>query len=91
MNADRQLSWRSDTSQADIQLKNRRIRAVSTSYSTYDFEEESPGITRLRLTITIQLAYGYMVLFNRLIGGFRPWEQHCVEELEGLARTLELH
>ena len=58
------------------------------SYVYYDFEEDINLNTNIRLTIGIQFFSKGEKIFSILVGGIKPWEEHCVEEMEGLKNIL---
>lgn len=83
-----QIAYRSEQTLAYVQSGKKEIEFKSVSHVAYDFEEVPDGSCRFRLSITIQLSNGFILFMNRMIGGFKPWQEHCTEEVAGLAKIL---
>jgi hypothetical protein len=82
------IAYRSEPTYAYVRSGRKEIVFKSVSHVAYDFEADPGGGCRFRLSITIQLKNSLIVLMNRLIGGFRPWQKHCAEEVASLATIL---
>ena len=83
-----QIAYKSEPTLAYVQSGKKEIEFKSVSHVAYDFEAVPSGGCRFRLSITIQLDNSFTVFMNWMIGGFRPWQQHCTEEVAGLAKIL---
>ena len=83
-----QIPYKSEPTLAYVRSGKKEMEFKSVSHVAYDFETAPDGGCRFRLSITIQLENSFTVFMNWMIGGFRPWQQHCTEEVAGLAKIL---
>lgn len=82
------IAYRSEPTLAYVKSGKKEIVFKSVSHVAYDFEATPDGGCRFRLSIIIQLENSVIVFMNRMIGGFRPWQKHCAEEVACLAKIL---